>query len=170
MSRTDRIFLAMLPILTGPALQELATEWPDLKTQSNRTEDCAIELSEAARNANIEFVRTLLPMHGYTQSDLKDTLIAASSCCDEALLDLLITHIAKRCKDFHWPPALLCRVAQFGQGNVVKLLLKCGASLEAAVTLQKMTPLYLAARHGHVEVVKLLLDNEASLTALDETV
>ena len=72
MSRTDSSFLSLLPILTGPALQELVTEWPDLKTQSNHIEDCAPALVEAARNANIEVVRILLPISGYTQSNLKD--------------------------------------------------------------------------------------------------
>ena len=62
----------------------------------------------------------------------------------------------------------MCRAAQFGLEKLIELLLKCGASLEAATTLHNLTPLHLAARHGHAEVIKVLLENKASLTARDK--
>ena len=164
----DHVYLSILPTLAGLGLQDLVTDWLDLKPQPDRIKDCAIALAEAARNANIEVVRTLLPISGYSQSNLQDALIAASSCCDEAILNLLITHIAKHSDNFQWPPILLCRVAQFGLMSVVRNLIKFGASLGAAITLHASTPLHLAARHGHAEVVRVLLEKGARLTALDE--
>ncbi|KAL9133602.1 MAG: hypothetical protein Q9175_005214 [Cornicularia normoerica] len=167
-SHTDRVFLSILPTLTGLGLQDLVTEWLDPEPQPNRITDYAAALTEAARNTKTEVVRKLLPIGEYSQSDLQDALTAASSCCDEAILDLLITHIAEHSEDFPWPPALLCRAAQFGLENVVRNLLKFGASLEAAITLHKLTPLHLAARHGQAEVVRVLLEKGARLAALDE--
>lgn len=164
----DSIILSPLPILAGLGLQDLVTEWLDPKNQPNYIENCAVALAEAARNAEIEFVSTLLPISGYSLSNLEDVLTAASSCCDQATLDLLIKHVAQRCEYFQWPPVLLCRAAQFGLDNVVQILLQCGASLEAAVTTHGLTPLHLAARHGHVKVTNVLLENKASLTAVDE--
>ena len=168
MRRTDRVLLSMLPILARLGLHDLLAGWLDSKDQPTHIEDCAIALAEAVQNNNVEIVRTLLSIRGYSQRNLKDALIAASSRCDELILGLLITHIEQRCESFQWPPVLLCRVAHFGLENVVELLLKRGASLEAAVMLHRWTPLHFAARNGHAEVVRVLLENKASLTALDE--
>ena len=158
----------MLPIVAGLGLQDLVTELLDLEPQPDRMKDCAIALAEAARHANIEAIRTLLPLSGYRQPYLENVLSAASSCFDEAVLDLLITNIAEYNDTFQWPPVLLCRAAQFGLKNLVRKLLRSGASLEAAVTVHKSTPMHLAARHGHAEVVKVLLEEGAKLTVSDE--
>ena len=144
-SRTDSVILSPLPILAGLGLQDLVTERIDPKDQPNDIENYAVALAEATRNAEVEVVSTLLPISGYSQSNLEDALTAAASCCDEATLDLLITNIAQRCEYFQWPPVLLCRATQFGLENVVKILLKCRASFEAAATTHDLTPLHLAA-------------------------
>ena len=166
--RTDSVFLSMLPIVAGLGLQDLVTELLNLEPQPYPMKDCAIALAEAARHANIEAVRTLLPLSGYRQSYLENVLSAASSSCDEAVLNLLITNIAEYNDTFQWPPVLLCRAAQFGLKNLARKLLRSGASLEAAVAVQKSTPMHLAARHGHAEVVKVLLEEGAKLTVSDE--
>ena len=167
-NRTDRDSSYMLAIWAGLGLQDQVNEWLDSMTQTNHTEDCAIALAEAARNAEVEVVRALLHISEYSTSNLEDALIAASSTCNEAGLELLIIHTAQHCEDFHWPPALLCQAALSGLDHVVKVLLKHGASLKSAVTLHDLTPLHLAARHGHAEVVKVLLENGANLIARDK--
>lgn len=167
--RSDGVFSSILPMLVGIGLQDLSTEWPDLKPQPDRVNDCAVALAEAARHKNMAAVRTLLPISGNSQSNLEDTLIAAASCGDKQILGFLIGKIGKVLKGkFQWPPALLCRAAQLGLEDIVKKLLKLGASLEEAVYLHSSTPLHLAARHGHAEVVEVLLEKGASITALDE--
>lgn len=166
--RIDSVFLSMLPIVAGLGLQDLVTEFRDLKSPPDCIKDCAMALAEAARHAKIEVVRALLPLRRYRPSDLQNVLSAASSYCDEAVLDWLVTNIAEHYDTFQWPPVLLCRAAQFGLKNVVRKLLRSGASPEAAVTFHKSTPMHLAARHGHAEVVKVLLEEGAKLTASDE--
>ena len=168
-SRTDGVFSSILSILAGLGLQNLWTLLPDLKPQPDRTNDCAVALAEAARHAKRDAVRTLLHVSEYSQIHLGDALIAAASSCDEDVLNTLVKKISKELRDkFKWPPDLLCRAAQFGLSNIVRKLLKFGASLEDAVSLQNSTPLHLAARHGHADVVEVLLEKGASLTALDE--
>ena len=106
--RTDSVFLSMLPIEAGLGLQDLSTELFGPEPQRDRMKDCAIALVEAARHANIEAVRTLLPLREYRRPYLENALSAASSSCDEAILDLLITNIAEYEDTFQWPPVLLC--------------------------------------------------------------
>ena len=166
--QTGRESSSMLPIWSGLGLQDQVNEWLDARTQTNHLEDCAIALAEAAQNAEVGVVRTLLHISEYSASNLEDALTAACSGCDEAVLELLIIHTAQHCKDFHWPPILLCQAALSGLEHVVKVLLEHGASLNSAVTLHDLTPLHLAARHGHAEVVKVLLDREANVTARDK--
>ena len=164
----DNVSSSPLPVLAGLGLQDLVSKLLDPNAELVDPEDFAKALTEAARNTNLEIVRTLLSIGGYSQSNLEDALIAATSSCDEAILDLLISHVGQCCRDFQWPPVLMCRAAQFGLDNVIKLLLNYGASLEAAITLHDLTPLHLAARHGHAEAIKILLANKASIVARDK--
>ena len=167
-SQIDNVFSSPLPVLAGLGLQDLVLKLLDPNAEPNDPEDFAKALAEAARNANRETVRTLLSIGRYSQANLEDALIVATSSCDEAILNLLILYVGQRCRDFQWPPVLMCRAAQFGLYNVIKLLLSYGASLEAAITLHNLTPLHLAARHGHAEVIKILLANKASIIARDK--
>ena len=167
-SQIDNVSSSPLPVLAGLGLQDLVSKLLDPNAEPNDTEHFAKALAEAARNTNLEIVRTLLSIGGYSQSNLEDALIAATSSCDEAILDLLISHVGQRCRNFQWPPVLMCRAAQFGLDNVIKLLLNHGASLEAAITLHDLTPLHLAARHGQAETIKILLANKASIVARDK--
>ena len=167
-SQTHNVFSSPLPVLAGLGLQDLVSKLLDPNAKPNDTKDFAKALAEAARNTNLETVRTILSIGGYSQTNLEDALIAATSSCDEAILDLLISHAGRRCNEFQWPPVLICRAAQFGLNNVIKLLLNYGASLEAAITLHDLTPLHLAARHGHAETIEILLANKASIVARDK--
>jgi ankyrin repeat protein len=168
--RADRAFLSLLPIFAGLGLVDLVTKWLDLEAKtSDADQNRALALEEAARNAQVEVVRGLLPFGSYNQESLQGALIAAASCCDEVVLDELVTYAAESIENFEWPPVLLCRAAQFGLENVVKKLLKSGASLDTAITVQDLSPLHLAARHGHTEVVRVLLEHNASLTSVIST-
>jgi ankyrin repeat protein len=165
-SRTDRAFFSLLPIFAGLGLQDLVAEWLDLDAETpTASRDRALALAEAARNAHVEVVRMLLSYGGYTQASLQDALVAGASCCDAAVLDELVTYAAKSIENFEWPPALLCRAAQFGLENTAQKLLKSGASLDTAITIHDLRPLHLAARHGHAEVVKILLEHKAPLSS-----
>jgi ankyrin repeat protein len=166
-SRTDRAFLSLLPIFAGLGLQGLVTEWIERDAETpEASQDRALALIEAARNAHLEVVRRLLRCGGYTEARLQDALIAGASCCGEAVLDELVTYAAESIENFEWPPAILCLAAQFGLEHGVRKLLGSGASLDTAITVHDMTPLHLAARQGHMGVVKVLLEHKASLTAL----
>ena len=127
----------------------------------------AVALAEAARHANIEVMSTLPPICRYSQGDLQEALISASSCYNEGSLNLLTAHIVEHFKGFRWPAVLLNRAAQFRRENVVRELLDLGISLEAAVTVDGFTPLHIAARHGPAGVVRVLLEEKAKLTAVD---
>jgi ankyrin repeat protein len=172
-SRTDRAFLSLLPVFAGLGLQDLVTEWLELNAETlEASQDRALALAEAARNAHAEVVRTLLLYGGYNQTSLQDALVAGASCCDVAVLDELVTYAAESIENYKWPPVILCRAAQFGLENVVRKLLDSGASLDTPLTFRDttpltfrdMTPLHFAVRQGHEGVVKVLLDHKASLT------
>ncbi len=57
--------------------------------------------------------------------------------------------------------------AEFGHADVVKLLLRRGASLEVLDKI-KMTPLAVAAQQGHFECVKALVEGGANIEARDK--
>lgn len=169
LSRTTRAYLSSLPVFAGLGLQDLVTEWLRVEAQTpESSQDRALALAEAARNAHVEVVRRLLSCGEYNQASLQDALVAGACCCDEAVLDELITYAAESIENFEWPSVVLCQAAQFGLVNAVKKLLEFGASIETAMTLGEMGPLHLAARHGHAEVVEVLLRHKASLTKLSK--
>ncbi|KAL8876142.1 MAG: hypothetical protein Q9198_005608, partial [Flavoplaca austrocitrina] len=169
LSRTTRAYLSSLPVFAGLGLQDLVTEWLRLDAQTpESSQDRALALAEAARNGHGEVVRRLLSCGGYNQASLQDVLVAGASCCDEAVLDELITYAEGNIDNFEWPSAILCQAAQFGLVNVVNKILGSGASIDAAIDLDEVSPLYLAARHGHAEVVEVLLKHKASLKKLSK--
>jgi ankyrin repeat protein len=165
--RVYRAFLSLLPIFAGLGLVDLVAKWLEREAMTpEASQNRALALVEAARNAEVEVVRMLLLFGSYNQEILQGALIAASSCCNEAVLDELIRYAAESIKNFEWPPTLLCRAAQFGLENVVKRLLKSEASLDTAITVQDLRPLHLAARDGHTGVTRVLLAHKASLTSV----
>ena len=168
MSQMNHVYLSILPALAGLGLQGLVTEWLNPESGLKHDIDYAAALIEAARNTEVEVFRELLSIGGYSQANLQDALSAASSCCDETILKLLVAHIAEHSDGFLWPPAFLCRATQFGLKNVVRTLLELGASFETAITPHNSTPLHFAARHGQAETAKVLLKSGVSLEKLDE--
>jgi ankyrin repeat protein len=57
--------------------------------------------------------------------------------------------------------------ASGGHSEIAKMLLACGANVNAECHCFKWTPLHCAAEHGHLEAVKMLLDAGADRSAID---
>ena len=72
--------------------------------------------------------------------------------------------IELRDKSYGYTP--LAFAAQSGHLHIAKLLLRCGANIEAEDYWGE-TPLLLAAQGAHVEMVQLLLDEGANIEAVD---
>ena len=170
-TRTNRGFRSILPILANLGLTDLVTRYLETMLKSETPgirEDYAMALAEAARNGHIEIVRKLLSIRDYRQMDLQDVLIAALSSCNEAVMEALISYVARMPK-FEWPSELLCRLSQFGLGTEIEKVLSSAALLETALTIRNRTPLYEVARQGHLEVLKIILKNKNSLTEKSDT-
>ncbi|RDL42485.1 uncharacterized protein BP5553_02464 [Venustampulla echinocandica] len=173
-NRTDRVFLSMWPVLAGLGLDDSIVEWLHPTSEPRRiipVEDRAMAMVEAARNAHVDIVSSLLHVGGYTQGDMEEALIAAASRCDATMMDILLKYVEESnlLENFPWPPTLLCRAAQFGLEDIVQKMLKMGTPLDAASTLHQWTPLHLASRHGHEEVVKILLEWKASHSSVTDS-
>jgi ankyrin repeat protein len=164
-TRTDRSFISLLPIFAGLGFKDMVKTWLafDVDEPGSR-QDRALALVEAARNAQLEVIRLLLPFNGFDQAILQDALLAGTSRCDEAVLEELITYAATNFETFSWPPCLLCRSAFFGFEKLVRKLLDSGALYDDAITDYGHTPYILAIRGGHLGVVKILLEHKADFT------
>jgi hypothetical protein len=67
-----------------------------------------------------------------------------------------------------WTP--LCWASRghfFKDGSVLRLLLECGADVNAPADNDGFTPLHRASEHGALEVVRLLLEHGADIEAVD---
>ena len=60
----------------------------------------------------------------------------------------------------------LFMAAQNGYGEIVKLLIQCGADFKSFH--QELRPIHIAALYGHLNVVKILIDNGVDIDVLDE--
>ena len=108
LTRTENVFLSPLPVIAALGLQDFLSKWLELNAESNNQDGLVQSLAEAARNGCVEVVRTLLPIGGYTKSNLEDSLVASTSKCDRAILEILINYAGQSCDDFEWPPVLMC--------------------------------------------------------------
>lgn len=168
-TRTDRAFVSSMPVLAGLGLLDLVIEHPDLYAKTpEASRDRALALTEAARNGHLETLRLLLTRDHYGRKSIEDALIAGASCGDGAVLEDLIKYASEQVNNFEWHPLLLTRAALFGLQNVVKMLLEAGAPIDGTFdmtpNLKSMTPLIFAIRHGHTELVEILIENKPDLT------
>ena len=164
-TRSDRGFSFLLPVFAGFGLQDCVEE--DLRLTNempNASHDRALALVEAARSAQLDVVRMLLAHGDYSQAILQEALSRGKSCNDASTLYEVIKHAAKSSDDFDWPPNVLRRAAELGFDKVVEKLVDFGVPIDSPDTTGGFTPLYLAVRAQRWEVVKLLLERNASIT------
>ena len=70
------------------------------------------------------------------------------------------------CKYVHCRQTSLHWSSRFGNETMVQCLLDAGADVNAA-TSKQVSPLILACEHGHLDVVKLLVDKGANIEHKD---
>lgn len=166
-TRSDRAFHSPLPVFAGLGLEDVVERlFMAMETSAkNFPKDSSLALVEAVRSKHTHLVSTLLSRSAYDQTCLQDALLAATSHCNSHILTELITFAKEQFENFKWPGRLICRVAQFGHHHVLQKLFKFGASLADAETPRSMTPLHVAARQGHPETARILIQHGADLTA-----
>jgi len=94
---------------------------------------------------------------------------ASSAQCHHKVVEVLLKHkpaAANALGIAGWVP--LHAVAMFGSLEVSRVLIEFGADVNAKHPFQLITPLLLATRNGHTDVVRLLLDHGADPEAYDE--
>jgi ankyrin repeat protein len=150
-------FQTVYPLFTVFGLGEDAEPW------RNGDTDLSLALAEAAMNGFPAEVRKLLSQTRHSEAALQETLVTAGSNGDEDTLMYLIRHIEKNYEDFNWPASLLYRAAWLGMDQVVSALLDLGIPVRPNDPTRQSTPLHIASRNGHVEVLKVLLKGGADV-------
>lgn len=154
-NRSPEFFPSIYPILTGRGLGDLA------EPLRESDEDISAGLVEACLNGLPLVVSDLLNRIEHSEHSLQQALVAAGSNGNEAVWKDVIRHVRERHDNFSWPPSLLSRAAWLGLTDIVSELLEVGCDPNPLNTIQGATPLHLASRNGHRDVVKALLDHKA---------
>lgn len=154
-TRSPESFPSIYPILTGHGLGDLVGPLHE------NDEDISAGLVEACLNGFPQVVSSLLVRIQHSELALQHALVAAGSIGDKEVWKLVIQHVRKHHENFDWPVSLLARASWLGLTDIVTELLEVGCDPNPLNTLQGATPLQLAARNGHRDVVKVLLDHEA---------
>lgn len=133
----------------------------------------------AAIQGQQEMTKALLLRCEQSKSVLMDALIAAASYGEEELLLHIMSQINTAnggSEALTWPPCLMYRAAWLGMDKFTKALLAAGCSPDPGGPMAqnpRMSPLQLAASHGHIATMKLLLLHGADTelkTRLDRNV
>jgi ankyrin repeat protein len=161
-TRSPEHFSTIYPILTGRGLWDLA------EPLRENDEDISAGLIEACLNGYREAVDTLLNRIQHSEVPLQHALTAAGSNGNEDIWKLVIAHVRKYHETFSWPAALLSRASWLGLKDVVTELLEAGCDPNPPNALQNVTPLHLASRTGHLDVVKVLLEHKADAKRVDD--
>ena len=172
-SRVDRTYVCLLPVVASMGLDDVYERWiqDDGMSEAEQKLWLPYAVAEAARNRHGSLVLHLLRSVELDRATAEYVLEAACSGGDEDVLVDVVSHIRKTAvPSFTWPAFVVRRAAWNGHAKVVQALIDEGADIsgnEGAPFGQ--CSLYVAARNGHVEVVKLVaMHDESLVTARDE--
>ncbi|KAK8172113.1 ankyrin repeat-containing domain protein [Phyllosticta citrichinensis] len=156
LTRTEQCYTSIQPLVGSMGLRGIPAPYSD-------DEDRRYTLIEATRNGQLETAQNLVETLQIDVKTAEAVLLAASSHGDETFqIDLVQRFLSLDA--FKLPRRLILRASWLGQYELVKLLIKYGADpdTDAEDPLQ-YGPLFLAARHGHCEVARLIINFIASL-------
>ncbi|RDW77997.1 hypothetical protein BP5796_05849 [Coleophoma crateriformis] len=143
----------------------------DISTQSETVffkKNCSSALIESARNGHIETTRLLLETLKPNAATLRDAVTASAACGEELSLLEIIKHICFSTEKFKWPQDILHRAAWLGLEKVTTRLVAVGLDVNSVSQIDGMSPLHLAVRNKHIQIVCILLEGGAKLQPGDK--
>ncbi|CAN9398621.1 unnamed protein product [Alternaria alternata] len=172
-SRVDRTYVCPLPLVASMGLDDVYERWIQDNGMSEAEQKLWLPyaVAEAARNRHGSLVLHLLRSVELDRATAEYVLEAACSGGDEDVLLDVVSHIRKKAvPSFTWPAFVVRRAAWNGHAKVVQALMDEGADISGSEGAPfGQCSLYIAARNGHVEVVKLVaMHDESLVTARDE--
>ncbi|CAN9469157.1 unnamed protein product [Alternaria alternata] len=172
-SRVDRTYVCPLPLVASMGLDDVYERWIQDNGMSEAEQKLWLPyaVAEAARNRHGSLVLHLLRSVELDRATAEYVLEAACSGGDEDVLVDVVSHIRKTAvPSFIWPAFVVRRAAWNGHAKVVQALIDEGADISGSDGAPfGQCSLYVAARNGHVEVVKLVaMHDESRVTARDE--
>ncbi|CAI9637878.1 unnamed protein product [Alternaria burnsii] len=172
-SRVDRTYVCPLPLVASMGLDDVYERWIQDNGMSETEQKLWLPyaVAEAARNRHGSLVLHLLRSVELDRATAEYVLEAACSGGDEDVLVDVMSHIRKTAvPPFKWPAFVVRRAAWNGHAKVVQALMDEGADISGSEGAQfGQCSLYVAARNGHIEVVKLVaMHDESLVTARDE--
>ncbi|GKZ29817.1 hypothetical protein AbraIFM66950_006569 [Aspergillus brasiliensis] len=164
-TRLERAYLSPLPLTAMLGLDDLVREWIQReKTSATLDADCALALTEAARNGHFSTTQLLIETTEFKEPTLRDAISAAAAFGLGGSLQQLLDRALKIDK-FQAPDLLLHRIAFLDMHETATALLSSNIDISHDTELLKASPLHFAANYGHLQTVKALVAAGADLTS-----